>query len=79
LILKGKPEVEILKLQYKAQKSVCKREVAYEEKQTEKKVQEHFKIRCELERLSTSTMYHAEDFAIKNIPDVLRSLEEKQN
>jgi deoxyribodipyrimidine photo-lyase len=38
-----------------------------------------FKIRCELETLSTSTMYHAEDFAIKNIPDVLRSLEEKQN
>jgi deoxyribodipyrimidine photo-lyase len=50
---------------HKAQKVLQK--VAYEEKQTEKAVQETlFKMRCELETLSTITMYHAEDtFAIK--------------
>lgn len=82
LILKGNPEVEIPKVaaQYKAQKVFAKREVAYEEKKMEAKVQEAlFKIRCELETLSTSTMYHAEDlpFAIKNIPDVFTQFRRK--
>jgi deoxyribodipyrimidine photo-lyase len=82
LILKGNPEIEIPKIaaHYKVQKVFAKREVAYEEKQTEKRVQEAlFKIRCELERLSTSTMYHAEDlpFAIKNIPDVFTQFRRK--
>ncbi|MBC5840796.1 DASH family cryptochrome [Flavobacterium sp. F-380] len=82
LILKGRPEEEIPKIaaQYKAQKVFAKREVAYEEKQTEKKVQEAlFKMRCELETLSTSTMYHAQDlpFAIKNIPDVFTQFRRK--
>jgi deoxyribodipyrimidine photo-lyase len=75
LILKGNPEVEIPKIvqEYKVKKVFAKREVAYEEKQTEKRVQDElFKLRCELETFSTSTLYHAEDlpFAIKNIPDV---------
>lgn len=82
LILKGKPEIEIPKIaaEYKVQKVFAKREVAYEEKQTEAKVQEAlFKMRCELETLSTSTMYHAEDlpFAIKNIPDVFTQFRRK--
>ncbi|MBE0390298.1 DASH family cryptochrome [Flavobacterium sp. PL002] len=82
LILRGKPEEEIPKLvaQYKAQKVFAKREVAYEEKQTEKKVQEAlFKLLCELETFSTSTLYHAEDlpFSIKDIPDVFTVFRKK--
>ena len=82
LIVKGKPEIEIPKIvqQYKVQKVFAKREVAYEEKQTEKLVQEKlFKLRCELETCSTSTLYHAEDlpFSIKNIPDVFTSFRKK--
>ena len=49
LILKGKPEVEIPALvqQYKATKVFSKREVSYEEKQTENKVlEELFKLKC---------------------------------
>lgn len=82
LILKGKPEVEIAKIvkQYKAQKVFAKREVAFEEKQTEKLVQaELFKLRCEFETFSTSTLYHAEDlpFSIKDIPDVFTNFRKK--
>ena len=82
LIVKGKPEVEIPKIvqKYKAQKVFAKREVAFEEKQTEKLVQtELFKLRCELETFSTSTLYHAEDlpFSIKNIPDVFTIFRKK--
>jgi deoxyribodipyrimidine photo-lyase len=82
LILRGKPEVEIPKLvqQYKAYKVFAKREVAYEEKQTEQLVQvELFKLRCEFETFSTSTLYHAEDlpFSIKDIPDVFTNFRKK--
>ncbi len=82
LILKGKPEIEIPKIvkQFKALKVFAKREVAYEEKQTEKLVQvELFKLRCELDTCSTSTLYHAEDlpFSIKNIPDVFTNFRKK--
>jgi deoxyribodipyrimidine photo-lyase len=82
LIVKGKPEIEIPKLvqEYKVQKVFAKREVAFEEKQTENKVQsELFKLRCELETFSTSTLYHAEDlpFSIKDIPDVFTNFRKK--
>lgn len=82
LIVKGNPEIEIPKIvqKYKAQKVFAKREVAFEEKQTEKRVQESlFKLRCELETFSTSTLYHAEDlpFSIKNIPDVFTNFRKK--
>ena len=82
LIVKGKPEVEIPKLvqQYKATKVFAKREVAYEEKKTEALVQEAlFKLRCELQTVSTSTLYHAEDlpFSIKDIPDVFTKFRNK--
>lgn len=81
-IIIGKPEVEIPKLvqEYKAQKVFAKREVAFEERQTEKKVQDElFKLRCELEKVSTSTLYHAEDlpFSIKDIPDVFTNFRKK--
>ena len=82
LILKGKPEVEIPALvqQYKATKVFSKREVSYEEKQTENKVlEELFKLKCEIKTFSTSTLYHAEDlpFSIKDIPDVFTSFRKK--
>ena len=81
-IVIGKPEVEIPKLvqEYKVKKVFAKREVAFEERQTKKKVQsELFKLRCELETFSTSTLYHAEDlpFSIKDIPDVFTNFRKK--
>jgi deoxyribodipyrimidine photo-lyase len=82
IILRGKPEVEIPKVvsQYKANKVVAKREVAFEERQTETLVQEAlFKLKCELQSYSTSTLYHAEDlpFSIKDIPDVFTNFRKK--
>lgn len=82
LILKGKPEVEIPKMvkQYKAHRVYVKREVAFEEKQTESLVQtELWKLQCELLTFSTSTLYHAEDlpFSIKDIPDVFTNFRKK--
>jgi len=82
VILKGKPEEEIPKLvkQHKATKVFAKREVAFEERNTEQKVQEAlFKIKCDFESFSTSTLYHAEDlpFSIKDIPDVFTIFRKK--
>lgn len=82
LIVKGKPEVEIPKIvqHFKVTKVFSKKEVSYEEKQTEAKVQEElFKLKCELKVFSTSTLYHAEDlpFSIKDIPDVFTNFRKK--
>jgi deoxyribodipyrimidine photo-lyase len=82
IVLIGKPEIEIPKIvqQYKAYKVFAKKEVSYEEKQTEVRVQaELFKLRCEFETLSTSTLYHAEDlpFSVKDIPDVFTNFRKK--
>ena len=82
IILRGKPEVEIPKVvsQYNANKVVAKREVAFEERQTETLVQEAlFKLKCEFQSYSTSTLYHAEDlpFSIKDIPDVFTNFRKK--
>lgn len=82
IILRGKPEVEIPKVvsQYKANKVVAKREVSFEERQTETLVQEVlFKLKCEFQSYSTSTLYHAEDlpFSIKDIPDVFTNFRKK--
>ncbi len=82
IILKGNPEVEIPKIvqEYKACKVFAKREVTYEENQTENLVKtELFKLRCEFETVSTSTLYHAEDlpFSIKDIPDVFSNFRKK--
>ncbi|MBL7911597.1 MAG: DASH family cryptochrome [Bacteroidia bacterium] len=75
IIVKGKPEIELCKLvkQFEVTKIFAKREVAYEEKQTEALVEkEVWKLHCSFESFSTSTLYHAEDlpFSIKDIPDV---------
>jgi deoxyribodipyrimidine photo-lyase len=82
LIIKGKPEIEIAKIvqEYKVQKVFAKREVAFEEIQTQNAVQkELFKLRSELDTYSTSTLYHAEDFpfSIKDIPDVFTNFRKK--
>ncbi len=82
LILKGKPEIEIPKIvkHYKAHRVYAKREVAFEEKQTEALVQsELWKLQCELLTFSTSTLYHAEDlpFSIKDIPDIFTNFRKK--
>ncbi|MGL2963648.1 DASH family cryptochrome [Flavobacterium sp. RSB2_4_14] len=82
IVIKGKPEIEIPKIvqEYKAYKVFAKREVAYEEKQTDALVQaELFKVKCEFETFSTSTLYHAEDlpFSIKDIPDVFSNFRKK--
>jgi deoxyribodipyrimidine photo-lyase len=82
LILKGKPEVEIPKIvkEFGVKKVFAKREVATEEKAQEKLVQnELFKLGCELETFSTSTLYHAQDlpFSIKDIPDVFTNFRKK--
>lgn len=82
LIVKGKPQVEIPKIvqQYKATRVFSKKEVSYEENQTETKVREElFKLKCELKTFSTSTLYHAEDlpFSIKDIPDVFTNFRKK--
>lgn len=82
VILKGKPETEIPKIvsHYRAKKVFAKREVAFEEKNVEHEIQELlFKMRCELETFSTSTLYHAEDlpFSIKKIPDVFTVFRKK--
>ena len=75
IVVKGKPEIEIVKLaqQYKVQKVFSKKEVAFEELQTQDLVEkELWNINCFLETFSTSTLYHAQDlpFALKDIPDV---------
>ncbi len=82
MIVKGKPEIEIPKIvkQYKAVKVFAKKEVAYEEKQTEASVQAAlFKLKCEFQKFSTSTLYHPEDlpFSIKDIPDVFTNFRKK--
>lgn len=82
LVVKGNPAVELPKLAqaYQVQKVYAKREVAFEEIQTEKAVQnELFKLGCEFESISTSTLYHAEDlpFSIKDIPEVFTNFRKK--
>jgi deoxyribodipyrimidine photo-lyase len=82
LLVKGKPEEELPKIaqQFNAKKVYAKREVAFEEKHTEDKVQkELFKLGCQFETFSTSTLYHAEDlpFSIKDIPDVFTNFRKK--
>jgi len=82
LIVRGKPEYELFKLaqKYQATKVFAKKEVAYEEKQTEERVEkELWKLKCELKTFSTSTLYHAQDlpFSIKDIPDVFTNFRKR--
>ncbi len=82
MVVKGKPEVEIAKIakQFSAEKIYSKKEVTYEEKQTEEAVEnEAWKVNCRLETFSTSTLYHALDlpFSIRDIPDVFTNFRKR--
>ena len=82
MVVRGKPEIELYKLvqKYKVQKVFCKKEVAFEEKQTQTLVEkELWKLHCQLETYSTSTLYHAQDlpFALKDIPDVFTNFRKR--
>jgi deoxyribodipyrimidine photo-lyase len=82
MVLKGKPEIEIPKVVslHKVNKLYAKREVTFEEKQTEQLLQtELWKQQCEMITYSTSTLYHAQDlpFSIKDIPDVFSNFRKK--
>lgn len=82
MVVRGKPEIELYKLaqKYKAQKVFCKKEVAFEEKKTQMLVEkELWKLHCQLETYSTSTLYHAQDlpFALKDIPDVFTNFRKR--
>ena len=75
IVVQGKPEEAIPELAktYQVQTVYSKKEVAYEEIQSQQLVeQELWKMNCPLETFSTSTLYHAQDlpFALKDIPDV---------
>ena len=75
IIVKGNPEVEIIKLvdKYNVQKVFANEEVAFEELQTQAKVEkELWKINCTLETYNTTALYCEHDlpFAIKDIPDI---------
>lgn len=82
LIIKGKPEIELPKLvnSYQAQKVFAKKEVAYEEIQTQLKVEQALWLKnVTLETYSTSTLYHAKDlpFALKDIPEIFTQFRKK--
>ena len=82
VVVKGKPEEEIIKVvkQYNAQKVFAKKEVSYEEIQTQELVEkELWKCHCLFETFSTSTLYHAQDlpFALKDIPDVFTNFRKR--
>lgn len=75
VIVKGKPEVELLEIakKYNATKIFSKVEVGFEEQQTENIVaQELATINCSLHTSSTSTLYDANDlpFSINTLPDI---------
>ena len=82
IILNGKPHEEIIKIakEYNVSKVFAKREVAFEEIETEAAVEkELFKHHIVLETFSTSTLYHAKDlpFTINKIPDVFTDFRKK--
>jgi deoxyribodipyrimidine photo-lyase len=82
LVVSGDPEIELANIAefYKAQKVFSKKEVAYEEKRTEERVEKAlWKKHCTLETFSTSTLYHAEDlpFSIRDIPDIFTGFRKK--
>jgi len=82
IIVQGNPAIEISKLveKFKVQKVYAKKEVAYEELQTQASVETAlWKLHCNLETFSTSTLYHAKDlpFALKDIPEVFTGFRKK--
>ncbi len=82
IVVCGKPEDELFKLvqKYNVQKVFCKKEVAFEEKQTQQLVEKKlWTAHCQLETFSTSTLYHAQDlpFTLKDIPDVFTNFRKR--
>lgn len=82
LIVTGKPEEELPKLaaNYGVKKVFCKKEIASEEQRETATVEKAlWKIGCELEQFSTSTLYLASDlpFAITHIPDQFTAFRKK--
>ncbi len=82
IVMKGKPSEVLFSLvkTFKATKIYAKKEVAFEEIQTQKEVEEKiWPLHCTLEVFSTSTLYHAVDlpFSIKDIPDVFTNFRHK--
>lgn len=82
IVVKGKPEMEIIKLaqQYRVQKVFAKKEAAFEEIQTQHKVEKELeKINCLFETFCTSTLYHEHDlpFAINDIPDIFTNFRKR--
>lgn len=75
LVVRGKPEVELPELvkRFAVQHVFAKKEVAFEEIQTQEAVEAALERHdCSLETFSTSTLYYAWDlpFPLKDIPDV---------
>ena len=82
IVVRGKPEHELFKLvqKHKVQKVFSKKEVAFEERQTQMLVEkELWKAHCLLETYSTSTLYHAQDlpFTLKDIPDIFTNFRKR--
>ena len=82
ILIKGKPEIEIIKLaqKYQVQKVFAKKEVAFEELKTQDSVEKELvKINCLLETYSTSTLYHPQDlpFTINDIPDIFTNFRKR--
>jgi deoxyribodipyrimidine photo-lyase len=75
IVVKGKPEIEINKLaeKFKIKKVFTKKEVGYEELNTQSKVENELKkINTTLETFDTTTLSHPDDlpFRITEVPDV---------
>ena len=82
LIVRGNPEIEIPKIAavYNASKVFSKQEVAFDEKQTEKRVRIALKkLDCTLDTFDSSTLYHYDDlpFTAKDFPDVFTTFRKK--
>ena len=66
--------------QYNVKMIYAKKEVTFEEKMTEERVEKQiWKLSCSLETFSTSTLYHALDlpFSIRDIPDVFTAFRKR--
>ena len=82
LVLKGDPRRLIPETakRFGADKVMTKKEVAFEERQTQEAVERAlWKSKCLFETYSTSTLYHATDlpFALKDIPEVFTTFRKK--
>jgi deoxyribodipyrimidine photo-lyase len=75
IVVKGKPEIEIIKLvkKFNIQKVFAKEEITEEEIKTQALIEKELsKINCSILTFNTSTLYQKQDlpFSINDIPDV---------